>query len=75
MFFLTWLAIPELSGYRVSSRSAHKNRSEPFAFREEAEEEGNNGKEQNIKTATDGDIFCRKASGGLPKSRQSNLGS
>jgi hypothetical protein len=46
MFFLTWLAIPELSGYRVSSRSAGKNKSEPFAFCEEAEEEGSSGTEQ-----------------------------
>jgi hypothetical protein len=74
MFFLTWPAIPELNGYRVSSRSAGKNKSEPFAFREEAGEEGNSGKEQK-QDSNGRRHFCRKASGGLPKSRQSNLGS
>lgn len=59
MFFLTWPAIPELSGYRVSSRSAGKNKSEPFAFHEEAEEEGNSGKEQK-QDSNGRRHFCRK---------------
>ena len=48
MFFLTWPAIPELSGYRVSSRSAGKEQigQKTFAFREGAEEQGNNRTKQ-----------------------------
>lgn len=72
MFFLTWDAIPELSGYRVSSRSAEFPREEQdqdlFAFSERK----NRGRKRMYKS-TESDIL--QELGSLPNSRQSNLGS
>jgi len=57
MFFLTWPAIPELNGYRVSSRSAGKNKSEPLHSVKRQGKKATAERNKN-KTATDGDIFA-----------------
>lgn len=60
MLFLTWPAIPELSGYRVSSRSAGKNKQFRKPLHSVKGQQRNKASRERNKnnTATGGDIFA-----------------
>ena len=77
IFFLTWPAIPELSGYRCRRGLQAKNKQvrKPLHSVKGQGNKATTERNKN-KTATGRRHFCRKqSSSSLPKSRQSNLGS